>query len=58
MTDLKLYTTQETANILRVHRNTIMNYIHSGKLEAIKAGRKYLISESEIKRILEENRVN
>ena len=51
---LNYKTTQETADILHVHRQTIMRWIKSGTIKATKVGeRKYLISEEEIERILE-----
>ena len=50
---LNYKTTNETAKLLHVHRQTIMRWIKDGTLKANKIGRKYLISEEEIKRQLE-----
>jgi excisionase family DNA binding protein len=33
-----LYTTQEVAEILKVHQRTIFRYIKSGRLKAVKTG--------------------
>ena len=53
----KLYTTQETAEILRVSLRTLFNYIKQGKIKPIKVGGikkvgKNLIPKSEIDKIL------
>ena len=46
------YTAQETAEVLHVHRNTISNWIKEGKLQAVKIGKSYCISKSEIVKLL------
>ena len=55
---LNYKTTNETAVLLHVHRQTIMRWIKDGTLKATKIGRKYLISEEEIKKKLEEGNSN
>lgn len=50
MTDLKYYTIQEAAMILRVHDNTIYNWIHAGILKAEKFGDLWRIPADEIER--------
>jgi excisionase family DNA binding protein len=52
--DEKLYTIPETANILRIHKQTLYRMIKSGIIKelAITEGRK-VISSDEIKRYIE-----
>lgn len=46
MSKPKYYTVSEVMEVFRVKkRETILRWIHSGKLEAIKAGNKYLIHQ-------------
>jgi excisionase family DNA binding protein len=39
------YTVEELAELLQVHWQTILNYIRSGELEAVKLGKGYRISK-------------
>lgn len=48
----KFYTVQEVANILQVHWQSILTYIKDGKLEAVKLGKGYRISETAVKEFL------
>ena len=41
----KFYTVAEVAEILKVHWQSIHNYIKRGELEAVRLGRGYRISE-------------
>jgi len=50
---LEYKTTNETAKLLHVHRQTVMRWIKDGKLKASKIGRKYLVSVEEIEKQLE-----
>lgn len=43
--DGRTYTKAEIAEKLHVHFQTVNNYIKSGKLEAVKIGRRVLITE-------------
>lgn len=54
---MELYTPDEIAQMLRLSIGTIWNYIRSGKLPASKLGRKYIISEDQLKRFLEQQEV-
>jgi excisionase family DNA binding protein len=45
MNEEKYYTKKEVAKILRVHHMTIYREIQRGKIEAIRAGNDYRISE-------------
>lgn len=49
----KFYTPKEVAEILKLSDYTIGDYIRSGKLKAIKFGRVWRISESQLKQFLE-----
>lgn len=39
------YTVEQVAELLQVHWQTVLNYIKSGKLKAVKLGRGYRISQ-------------
>ncbi|WP_333641783.1 helix-turn-helix domain-containing protein [Mesotoga prima] len=51
--DTKFYDTGEAAELLHCTRWTIREWIKDGTLKASKAGRKYLISEWEIQKLLD-----
>jgi len=55
---LKYKTTNETAEMLHVHRQTVMRWIKEGKIKAYKIGRKYLISVEEIEKQLNGGELN
>jgi len=46
------YTIEEVAKMLRVAYMTVFRWIHSGKLEALKAGKQYRITKAGIERFL------
>lgn len=46
--NIKLYTLQEVANILRVSRQTIYNYVTAKRLNATKYGKEYRVTESDL----------
>lgn len=48
----KMYTVQEAAQIFKVTDHTIYLWCRSGKLETRKPGRKWLIPESAIQKLL------
>jgi len=48
----KYITVKEAAEILRLHVMTVKRYINKGRIKAIMFGRKWLIEEGEIKRVL------
>jgi len=50
----KLYTTDEVAEICRVSTHTVRRWLREGVIEAARPGRAYLISESTLKKHLEE----
>ena len=45
----------ETAQVLGLHVNSVRALIHSGKLPAIKLGRKFLVSRLELQKWLSGN---
>lgn len=54
MEQIKTYSLQELADILKVSRQTIYNHMKAGHIEAIRVGREYRIREDELQRILAE----
>jgi putative molybdopterin biosynthesis protein len=50
--NIKFYTVQETAELLRVTPQTIRSYIKQGKLKGKRIGRPILISEANIQEFL------
>jgi len=53
MTDIKVYTTEEALEVLKVTQRTLYRYIKAGQLKAIKLGREYRITEEALKDFLE-----
>lgn len=45
-------TPEEIAAKLKVHRETVYNWIRSGRLKAVRAGRQLRVAESELRRFL------
>jgi len=56
MPDIKLYTLQEVANILKVSRQTIYNYVTIKKLKATKYGKEYRVTEENLREFIEKGR--
>lgn len=54
--DIKLYTLQEVANILKVSRQTIYNYVTAQKLKATKYGKEYRVTEENLQEFIEKGR--
>lgn len=54
MVSEKLLTTEQVAGILQVHPFTVLKYIKTGKIKAIKLGRVWRIRESDVEAFLEE----
>jgi excisionase family DNA binding protein len=50
--DIKLYTIQETAKMLKVTPQTIRKYIGQNKIKAKKIGRPFYITEDNLKEFL------
>lgn len=51
--DIKVYTLQEVADILRVSRQTVYNYVNAKKLKAVKYGKEYRVTEKNLKDFIE-----
>lgn len=49
MADIKVYTPAEVAELLKLSRQTIYNYIIDGKLHAVQFGREYRVTEEDLK---------
>jgi len=45
MADDTYYTVQEVANLLKLHWQSVLNYIKKGNLKALKLGKGYRISQ-------------
>ena len=52
MTEIKLYTPEEAAQLLKVTRRSIYTYLKSGKLEAVKIGNGWRISQKALEKFL------
>jgi predicted adenylyl cyclase CyaB len=50
----KLMTVKETADFLKVHWQTVRNYINSGKIKAVKVGKNVRIRESELQSFIDD----
>lgn len=53
----EFYTVEQVAKLLQVHWQTILNYIKSGKLRAVKLGKGYRISNNELDKFIKTNTV-
>jgi hypothetical protein len=53
MTNLNTYTLEEVSDILKVTRRTIYNYIKNGDLKAVKIGKYWRVSETNLKDFIE-----
>ncbi len=54
---MKLYTMPEVAEILKVHVNTVRRLLKASKLEAVKVGNQYRISEEQLNAYLNKHTV-
>lgn len=48
----KFYTLKEIEDNLRISNRTLRRYIENGKLEAVKVGGKYLVSEENYNKLI------
>lgn len=53
MTNIKVYTTEDALEILKVSQRTLYRYIKAGQIKAIKLGREYRITEEALREFLE-----
>lgn len=54
--EIKLYTLQEVADILRVSRQTIYNYVTAKRLRATKYGKEYRVTEADLQELIKNGR--
>ena len=54
--NFKLYTLQEVADILKVSRQTIYNYVTAKKLKATKYGKEYRVTEENLREFIEKGK--
>ena len=47
-----LLTTDQVAKLLGFHQNTVIRYIHNGRLPAVKVGKSYRIKQSRFKQLI------
>ena len=52
METVKVYTLDEVAEILHTTRRTLYTYLKEGKLKAVKIGRKWIITEENLKEFI------
>lgn len=52
LTGDRVYTLQEVADIMKLNKQTIQNYVKNGTLKATKFGRVYRVTEEELKRFM------
>ena len=52
---MKLYKLREVEQILKLSRRTLLRYISSGKLKAVKVGNGWRVSEQDLRELLEGN---
>ena len=48
MTDIRVYTLDEVADIMKVTKRTLYNYIKAGTLHAVKMGKYWRVSEDSL----------
>lgn len=54
--EIKLYTLQEVADVLRVSRQTIYNYVTAKRLRATKYGKEYRVTEEDLRQFIKDGR--
>lgn len=52
LTGDRVYTLQEIADIMKLNKQTIQNYVKNGTLKATKFGRVYRVTEEELRRFM------
>ena len=55
---LELLTAQEVATKLKVKINTVYRWINTGKLQAVRAGEKWLVYEADLDAFLRGHKLN
>lgn len=57
MSELKVYTIDEIAELLHITRRTLYTYLKTGKLKAIKVGKYWRVTEENLKDFLSKGTV-
>ena len=52
MVEYKFYTVKEVADLLQIHWQSVLTYIKNGKLEAVRLGKGYRISETALQKFI------
>lgn len=52
MTDIKVYTLKEVAEVLKVTERTLLTYLKEGKLKGTKIGGKWIISQENMQNFI------
>lgn len=52
MPDITVYTLKEVADILKVSRQTIYNYLKAGRLRATKFGKEYRVTKEDLEEFI------
>lgn len=55
MQNNNFYTVEQVAQALQVHWQTVLNYIKSGKLKAVRLGKGYRIPQESLDQFIKEN---
>ena len=55
---MKLYRTGKVAEMLGVHKVTVIRWIKQGKIKAVRIGKEYRVPEDEVKRLLKGKTTN
>jgi excisionase family DNA binding protein len=50
------YTTDEVADLLKIHVKTVREMIKAKRLQAVKVGQEYRITEDQIRQFVEDNK--
>lgn len=53
MAELRVYTTEEIMEVLKVTKRTLYNYIKAGQLKAFKVGREWRVTEDALREFTE-----
>lgn len=51
----KMYNVEQLCEMLHQRKSTMWRWIREGKLEASKLGKSYLVKESEVQRMIDDN---
>ena len=57
MENNEFYTVEQVAGLLQLHWQTVLNYIKSGKLKALKLGKGYRISKEVLNAFIKNNQI-